>query len=163
MLQGSCRKRISKFLKFFLHSQKRFLPLQPVSERTEVHWKNRKNKYKQVPILTWLKSEEQSVDFFKEIESCRVRLESYIKLYNEEFDPGSGWTLAAGLTHASRGAAGRSNTMPATGARVRNAWAICPYQGDKRWKRRLIPHNRWWGIPLFWKLRWIRMSSRDIS
>ena len=26
-------------------------------------------------------------------------------LYYEEFDPGSGWTLAAGLTHASRGAA----------------------------------------------------------
>ena len=25
--------------------------------------------------------------------------------YNEEFDPGSGWTLATGLTHASRGAA----------------------------------------------------------
>ena len=25
---------------------------------------------------------------------------------NEEFDPGSGWTLATGLTHASRGAAG---------------------------------------------------------
>ena len=27
-------------------------------------------------------------------------------LYDEEFDPGSGWTLATGLTHASRGAAG---------------------------------------------------------
>ena len=27
-------------------------------------------------------------------------------LYNGEFDPGSGWTLAAGLIHASRGAAG---------------------------------------------------------
>ena len=26
-------------------------------------------------------------------------------IYNGEFDPGSGWTLAAGLTHASRGAA----------------------------------------------------------
>ena len=26
-------------------------------------------------------------------------------LNNEEFDPGSGWTLATGLTHASRGAA----------------------------------------------------------
>ena len=26
--------------------------------------------------------------------------------YNEEFDPGSGWTLATGLTHASRGASG---------------------------------------------------------
>ena len=24
-------------------------------------------------------------------------------IYDEEFDPGSGWTLAAGLTHASRG------------------------------------------------------------
>ena len=29
-----------------------------------------------------------------------------ISFYNEEFDPGSGWTLATGLTHASRGAAG---------------------------------------------------------
>ena len=27
--------------------------------------------------------------------------------YNEEFDPGSGWTLAAGLTHASRGVTGK--------------------------------------------------------
>jgi len=27
-------------------------------------------------------------------------------MYNEEFDPGSGWTLAAGLTHASRGVTG---------------------------------------------------------
>ena len=27
-------------------------------------------------------------------------------IYNGEFDPGSGWTLAAGLIHASRGAAG---------------------------------------------------------
>ena len=27
------------------------------------------------------------------------------EIYNVEFDPGSGWTLATGLTHASRGAA----------------------------------------------------------
>ena len=39
-----------------------------------------------------------------EIISVRTSWEIY-KLYNEEFDPGSGWTLAAGLTHASRGAA----------------------------------------------------------
>ncbi len=26
--------------------------------------------------------------------------------YNGEFDPGSGWTLAAGLIHASRGVTG---------------------------------------------------------
>ena len=25
----------------------------------------------------------------------------FIKIYNGEFDPGSGWTLAAGLIHAS--------------------------------------------------------------
>ena len=36
----------------------------------------------------------------KEIASEQIK-----KRYNEEFDPGSGWTLATGLTHASRGAA----------------------------------------------------------
>ena len=37
----------------------------------------------------------------------RLELKIYNKtfFYNGEFDPGSGWTLAAGLTHASRGAA----------------------------------------------------------
>ena len=34
----------------------------------------------------------------------KLKSGSYI-IYNGEFDPGSGWTLAAGLTHASRGAA----------------------------------------------------------
>ena len=42
-----------------------------------------------------------------EIISVRTSWEIYKLLYNEEFDPGSGWTLAAGLTHASRGAAWR--------------------------------------------------------
>ena len=32
--------------------------------------------------------------------------DNFLKIfYKEEFDPGSGWTLATGLTHASRGAA----------------------------------------------------------
>ncbi len=44
-------------------------------------------------------------------------------LYNEEFDPGSGWTLAAGLTHASRGVTISSNRKATTGARVSNAYA----------------------------------------
>ena len=30
------------------------------------------------------------------------KLTSFIEIYNGEFDPGSGWTLAAGLIHASR-------------------------------------------------------------
>ena len=46
----------------------------------------------------------------------------------------------AGLTHASRGAAGGSNTVLATGARVRNAYATYPLQGDNGEKFPLIPH-----------------------
>ena len=38
----------------------------------------------------------------EQIINLRVEKEYF---YNEEFDPGSGWTLATGLTHASRGAA----------------------------------------------------------
>ena len=39
---------------------------------------------------------------------CSIIKSEKIKndINNEEFDPGSGWTLATGLTHASRGAAG---------------------------------------------------------
>ena len=37
--------------------------------------------------------------------------------YNVEFDPGSGWTLATGLTHASRGASGT---------------VLAQYAGDRR-------------------------------
>ncbi len=56
-----------------------------------------------------------------------------------EFDPGSGRTLAACLTHASR-------TMKPlrwwiSGERVSNTWAICPSLWDKPWKRGLIPDN----------------------
>ena len=58
--------------------------------------------------------------------------------YNEEFDPGSGWTLATGLTHASRGAALGSNTEMATGARVRNAYPTFPLLLDSLPKGRLI-------------------------
>ena len=69
--------------------------------------------------------------------------------YNEEFDPGSGWTLATGLTHASRGAAQCSNTRVATGARVRNAYPTFPLLLDSLPKGRLIqdgiqiPHVIW--------------------
>ena len=70
-----------------------------------------------------------------------VEFRETIILYNEEFDPGSGWTLAAGLTHASRGAAGCSNTLPATGGWVRNAYATYLIQGDNLSKGRLTPHS----------------------
>ena len=46
-------------------------------------------------------------------------------------------------TCKSRGSMRRRfvEVLMATGARVRNAWATCPFQGDNRWKRRLIPHS----------------------
>ena len=68
---------------------------------------------------------------------------------NEEFDPGSGLTLATGLTHASRGAAVTKACLrqPATGARVSNTYATWPSQEDNREKFRLILHNTPQGHP----------------
>ena len=64
-----------------------------------------------------------------------------IVLYNVEFDPGSGWTLATGLTHASRGAsrAGFRSGTAATGARVSNAYPTFPFPGASPAKAGLIP------------------------
>ncbi len=59
----------------------------------------------------------------------------FLDIYDGEFDPGSGWTLAAGLIHARLGG---SNV---TVARVRNAYATYLSQGDSLWKQGLIPHK----------------------
>ena len=56
-----------------------------------------------------------------------------------EFDPGSGRTLAACLTHASR--TGWFLRGSLSGERVSNAWGTCLSVGDNSWKRLLIPHN----------------------
>ena len=68
-----------------------------------------------------------------------------------EFDPGSGRTLAACLTHASRtefiGLRLRPNEFELSGERVSNAWATCLSEGDNSWKRLLIPHNTSRGHP----------------
>ena len=117
-----------------------------------LRWRGNKQKFiesnrktSSIAEMLWpLWKHKESVNSFERdlngIKSYRSKQFRY-NIYNEEFDPGSGWTLAAGLTHASRGAAGCSNTLPATGARVRNAWATCPLQEDKPWKRGLILHS----------------------
>ena len=64
--------------------------------------------------------------------------------YNEEFDPGSGWTLATGLTHASRGAAQGGNTWVATGARVSNTYPTFPLLGHSPSKDGLTPDGLTW-------------------
>ena len=60
--------------------------------------------YQQVVQETYMKNTKHTVkDYNKE---TRFWAKVYKKqINNEEFDPGSGWTLATGLTHASRGAA----------------------------------------------------------
>ena len=77
-----------------------------------------------------------------------------------EFDPGSGWTLAACLTHASRTENCywdlRMDLMILSGGRVSNAWITWPIQGDSSWKRLIIPHKRTvphgtvWKVPAVW-------------
>ena len=130
---GTKRAHKKKFGKN-LQSKKKFLPLQPVSPKPE-----------RSPLTYWRQAanlqglEKKSVKFLWQSE--RGQTGKIKTLYNEEFDPGSGWTLAAGLTHASRGASRCSNTLAATGGRVRNAWATCPSQGDNPWKRGLTPHR----------------------
>ena len=78
-----------------------------------------------------------------------------------EFDPGSGWTLAACLTHASRtkhphGFSSELKWSWLSGGRGSNAWGTCPIQGDNSRKRLLIPHKRTvphgtvWKTPVVW-------------
>ena len=78
-----------------------------------------------------------------------------------EFDPGSGWTLAACLTHASRTKhsiwfSSEMKILWLSGGRVSNAWVTCLIQGDNSWKRLLIPHKRTvshgtvWKTPVVW-------------
>ena len=58
--------------------------------------------------------------------------------FNGEFDPGSGRTLAACLTHASR--TERPACGYSSGERVSNTWATCPQLWDNSRKRVLIPN-----------------------
>ena len=68
-----------------------------------------------------------------------VNFEWVRQTYNGEFDPGSGWTLAGGLTHASRAVFVFRDRE--SGVRVSNTCATCLYLGDSLSKGRLILHN----------------------
>ena len=82
-----------------------------------------------------------------------------------EFDPGSGRTLAACLTHASRTELCwmrlRLMKIKFSGGRVSNAWATCLTEGDNSWKRLLIPHDiarrHLLAIKDFIAVRWARV------
>ena len=73
-----------------------------------------------------------------------------VESFNGEFDPGSGRTLAACLTHASR--AVRPFRGYTSGERVSNTWVTCPQLWDKPGKLGLIPDRTsrrmsWGGKP----------------
>ena len=163
-LRNNVLRRKSKlFLKFFLVVWKMVVSLHSLSTKQALLIKqSRKHKRTLNYFGTWDSVCRSSPGKGLEAETRDESKVEASNSYNEEFDPGSGWTLAAGLTHASRGAAGPSNGLPATGARVRNAYATCPRQGDNRWKRRLIPRNARSRMALCWKLRWSRMGMRGI-
>ena len=77
--------------------------------------------------------------FWDKVNFCSKLLQ-FLKNNNEEFDPGSGWTLAAGFIHASRGVTGSACTPLTTGERVRNAYATYLLQGDSQKKFWIISH-----------------------
>src|SRR5919206_2869930 len=66
-----------------------------------------------------------------------VFLPGFVRVFVGEFDPGSGRTLAACLTHASR--AVRPFRGYTSGERVSNTWVTCPQLWDKPGKLGLIP------------------------
>jgi hypothetical protein len=64
---------------------------------------------------------------------------------NGEFDPGSGRTLAACLTHASRA------DLRVSGERVSNTWATCPRLWNNSGKPGLMPDIHTSGHLVVWK------------
>ena len=70
-------------------------------------------------------------------------VETVLIVFDGEFDPGSGRTLAACLTHASR--AERPLRGYSSGERVSNTWVICPRHRNNQWKRWLMPDD----VPAF--------------
>ena len=71
----------------------------------------------------------------------KILIEGNLDKYTmiREFDPGSGWTLAACITHSSRTVKGLRSRI--SGGRVSNAWATCLCVWNNTGKLVLIPHN----------------------
>jgi len=78
-----------------------------------------------------------------------------------EFDPGSGRTLAACLTHASRTV--NPLRWGISGERVSNTWATCPRLWDNSKKLGLIPDIHRFPHGGWWKVFRLGMGPRPIS
>ena len=81
--------------------------------------------------------------------------------FNGEFDPGSGRTLAACLTHASR--TERPACGYSSGERVSNTWATCPQLWDNSGKPVLILDINFASHGVLLKVFRLGMGPRPIS
>ena len=107
---GLRKKKLENFSPKNLEVKKKSLPLQPQSrnDSERVLWEI----YIIQQVVQVLGKEIFRIDTVNRSMTLdydkRIPERGYLRnnLNNEEFDPGSGWTLATGLTHASRGAAG---------------------------------------------------------
>ena len=110
------RKRVNKFIEKTVLLYKKQVPRKTIYREALILLKNYKcqDKLRNIKIIQW-------------------RVWSWLRMN------------ASGRlnTCKSRGSMGRRfvEVLMATGARVRNAWATCPFLGNNRWKRRLIPHS----------------------
>ncbi len=109
---------------FFDANFETFFRWQPIIEMLTITWEKERQRHSEtskehygVSRQQWFQDEQAEDDLSERQfeagagagEALRVfQFEEKDTTYNnEEFDPGSGWTLATGLTHASRGAAWR--------------------------------------------------------
>ena len=116
-----------------------------------VPWKLNNMKFRalksaEISLITlWKQSNSKSKKKLEKSSEKGFSLPSGKIRYNffREFDPGSGLTLAACITHSSRTV--KSLRGRISGGRVSNAWATCPCVRDTVWKRTLIPYD-----PIVW-------------
>ena len=97
-------------------------------------------------LKQWVNTLKTLLSNFETLMRCEMsndfKLWEEIKIgFNKEFDPGSGRTLAARLTHASRTGMQSACWKHPSGGRVSNTWATCPCVWNNVWKRTLIPHD----------------------
>ena len=142
------KKKLENFSSKNLEVKKKSLPLQPQSrndsDKSSLRDLHNSTSSTSIGKLIFRIDTVKEVWLWTTINGFRSE-DMINNLNNEEFDPGSGWTLATGLTHASRGAARCSNTLVATGARVSNAYATYLSEGNNPAKVGLIPHKT--GVP----------------
>ena len=114
-------------------------------ENWTMHYKQKKPlRFQEIGTLRSQKRQKNHKGNCERIVIARIDIKTRsVCIYNlnKEFDPGSGRTLAARLTHASRTENIEACFDILSGGRVSNTWVTCLWEWDSFWKRMVIPHN----------------------